>query len=107
MQRVQILLEDDIDGTPADETVCFGIDGKVYEIDLSTRHAGELRDDLARYVQAARTGLPSKGRTRLRNVRVTVDYAAVRAWGRSNGFNASDRGRPSQELINAYRAAGN
>lgn len=105
MQRVRILLEDDVDGTPADETVRFGIDGKTYEIDLTAAHAAELRDDLARFVKAARR--PSSGRRRPAAVSVGVDNAAVRAWGRSNGFKVSDRGRPSKELVDAYRAAGN
>ena len=34
-QRVQIKLIDDLDGADADETVSFGLDGVVYEIDLS------------------------------------------------------------------------
>ena len=39
MQRVDVRLEDDLTGGPADETVEFGIDGRAYEIDLSARHA--------------------------------------------------------------------
>ena len=41
---------DDLDGEAADETVEFGIDGKSYEIDLSTANAGKLRDVLAEFV---------------------------------------------------------
>ena len=32
-RRVHIVLEDDLDGGPADETVVFGLDGREYEID--------------------------------------------------------------------------
>ena len=35
-QKVQVLLVDDIDGGEADETVTFALDGKTYEIDLTT-----------------------------------------------------------------------
>lgn len=46
-QKIQILLLDDIDGSAADETVTFALDGVSYEIDLVSAHAAELRDSLA------------------------------------------------------------
>ena len=49
-QRVNIVLEDDIDGSAADETVTFALDGVTYEIDLTTANATALRDALAPYV---------------------------------------------------------
>ena len=42
-QKVQIVLIDDIDGGPADETVYFSLDGVSYEIDLSAPNAVRLR----------------------------------------------------------------
>src|SRR5262245_10209833 len=36
-------LIDDLDGGEAHETVTFGLDGHVYQIDLSTRNAKKLR----------------------------------------------------------------
>ena len=53
-QKIQILLIDDLDGSAADGTVRFGLDGTEYEIDLNARHDRELRDALTRYVNAAR-----------------------------------------------------
>ena len=47
-QRVHIVLEDDIDGGDATETVLFGVDGISYEIDLSDKNASKLRDSLAK-----------------------------------------------------------
>jgi len=47
-QKVQTLFIDDLDGSEADGTVRFGLDGTEYEIDLNARHARELRDALAR-----------------------------------------------------------
>ena len=43
-QKVRIILEDDLDGGPAEETVRFGLDGAHYEIDLSSANAARLRD---------------------------------------------------------------
>ena len=53
-QKVQTLFIDDLDGSEAEGTVRFGLDGAEYEIDLNAGHAKELRDALARYVDAAR-----------------------------------------------------
>ena len=41
-KRVQVVLEDDVDGSPADETVSFGLDGVSYEIDLSAANASRV-----------------------------------------------------------------
>ena len=53
-RRVHIVLEDDLDGGPADETVVFGLDGREYEIDLSAQRAESLRDALQTYISAGR-----------------------------------------------------
>jgi hypothetical protein len=53
-QKIQTLYVDDLDGSEAEGTVRFGLDGTEYEIDLNAGHAQELRDALARYVSAAR-----------------------------------------------------
>jgi hypothetical protein len=53
-QKIQVLLIDDLDGSQADGTDRFGLDGTGYEIDLNAGHARALRDALSRYVQAAR-----------------------------------------------------
>jgi len=51
-QKVQMV--DDIDATPADGTVRFGLDGVEYEIDLSAANNEQLRRELQRYIGAAR-----------------------------------------------------
>jgi nucleoid-associated protein Lsr2 len=53
-QKIQTLFIDDLDGSEADGTARFGLDGAEYEIDLNAEHAQALRNALARYVQAAR-----------------------------------------------------
>ena len=49
-QKVNIVLVDDIDGSDAEETVSFALDGRDYEIDLSKKNAARLREVLAPYV---------------------------------------------------------
>jgi hypothetical protein len=53
-QKIQTLFIDDLDGSAAEGTVRFGLDGTEYEIDLNDEHARELREALARYAGAAR-----------------------------------------------------
>jgi hypothetical protein len=53
-QKIQTLVIDDLDGSAAEGTVRFGLDGTEYEIDLNDEHARELREALARYVGAVR-----------------------------------------------------
>ena len=43
-QHIFVSLVDDIDGSEADETVQFALDGVTYEIDLSAENAEELRE---------------------------------------------------------------
>jgi hypothetical protein len=51
-QKVQTLFVDDLDGSEAEGTVRFGLDGTEYEIDLNAKHARQLRDTLPRYRHA-------------------------------------------------------
>src|ERR1700677_587070 len=60
-QKIQTLFIDDIDGSQAEGTVRFGLDGTEYEIDLNTKHAEALRQALSRYVEGPR---PSPGSRR-------------------------------------------
>jgi hypothetical protein len=49
-QKIHVELVDDIDGSPAAETVPFGLDGTQYEVDLSEHNATVLRETLAPYI---------------------------------------------------------
>ena len=52
-KQVITLLTDDLDGSKADRTVEFGIDGVNYTIDLSEKNAGKLRKALDGFIDAA------------------------------------------------------
>ncbi|SFO13391.1 Lsr2 protein [Geodermatophilus obscurus] len=115
-RKVQVILSDDLDeDVPADETVSFSLDGTNYEIDLSEKNAGELRDAFSRYVQAARKvsrggGGRASGGGRSRATggggRMDREQAgAIRDWARKNGHNVSDRGRIPASVVEAYEAA--
>lgn len=54
-QSTVIYLSDDLDGSDADETVKFSLDGKNYEIDLNKKNAAALRRAFKPYVDAGRS----------------------------------------------------
>lgn len=79
-ERIQVELVDDIDGSPAQQTVTFALDGVTYEIDLSEQHAQALRSVLSRYIDCARSPERPRGnrqqeleerRSRLANRKLT------------------------------------
>lgn len=119
-QKVHIELVDDIDGSTADETIRFGLDGSIYEIDLSTTNADSLRKGLDDYVKAARK---VSGKAAIK-VKATADKATdratgspigerrmraenrqVRDWARTNGVECPERGRIPNEVREAFEAA--
>ncbi|WP_016697164.1 histone-like nucleoid-structuring protein Lsr2 [Actinoalloteichus spitiensis] len=115
-QKVTVQLLDDIDGSVAEQTVKFGLDGVEFEIDLSNGNADKLRETLTPFVDnARRTGgrkrgsraaratgsqpAPSQASDRERN-------QAIREWAREQGLKVSDRGRIPAEVIEAYDKRG-
>ncbi len=110
MARTTIVqLTDDIDGSAAAETVRFAVDGRTYEIDLSTEHAESLRDSLAQFVAAARRAgrvdaSPRRGQGRQGRPQ-GGNSSAVRAWAKQNGVPVSPRGRVPQDVMAQYNSA--
>lgn len=96
------ILVDDLDGTEADVTIAFSIDGETYSLDLSTENADRFWKDLGPYVQAA----GSLRRKQLSVVQQELDglemRQAIRAWAREQGYEISDRGRIPEAVIEAY-----
>jgi hypothetical protein len=104
-QKITVVLEDDLDGGPASETVLFSLDGVAYEIDLNDGNAAGLRDAMAQYVGAGRrtggrsaSGRHHRGRSRGRSGRT----AEIRAWARDNGHKVNERGRVPADIVAAY-----
>lgn len=108
-RTVQVHLLDDLDGSPADETITFNLDGLSYDIDLSTAHAEQLRTGLARYIVAGRRiaraqtvrGVPGT-RTPARTDK--AQNQAVRVWAKAQKMELSDRGRIPRSILEKYNA---
>lgn len=106
MQRVEVHLEDDLTGGPADETVRFGLEGMHYELDLSTRHAVELRRQLARFVEHARLVRPQRSRARAARTTASRERSReIRAWAEQEGFSVAEHGRLPGNVIHEYDLA--
>ena len=106
-QSVQIILEDDLEGGPAEETVQFGLDGRQYEIDLSTANAEKLWEALRPYTAAGRRvqGNATRATGPRSSTGGNPETAKIRAWAKENGYEVSDRGRIHQSVKDAYYAA--
>jgi Lsr2 len=107
-QKIQTLFIDDLDGSAAEGTVRFGLDGTEYEIDLNEEHAAQLRDALASYVGAARR-TSAAARRPARNGRRApangLNATEVREWAKAQGIEVKDRGRVPAELVVKFKAA--
>ncbi|MFJ8663093.1 Lsr2 family protein [Streptomyces sp. NPDC093795] len=110
-QRVVVTLSDDMDGGEAAETVAFGLDGKMYEIDLNAANAKKLRKALAPYLAAGRK-LPAKtaaarsaSAETYTHTSLAPDPAAVRAWAQSHKMEVPARGRIPKRVYEAFREA--
>jgi len=107
-QKIQTLFIDDIDGSEAEGTIRFALDGAEYEIDLHAKHADALRKSLARYIDAARrsTGAARRPARSGRRASATgVNTTEVREWAKAQGIEVKDRGRVPAELVVRFRAA--
>ncbi|MBA0053087.1 Lsr2 family protein [Streptomyces sp. AJS327] len=107
-QKVQVLLLDDLDGGEADETVTFALDGKTYEIDLTTANADKLRGVLEPYVNGGRRTGGRSGRGKARAASPSAggqDTAKIRAWAKEQGYEVNDRGRVPANIREAYEKA--
>lgn len=97
-------LVDDLDGSAADETVTFSLDGRHYEIDLNTDNAQRLRESLAGFVQAARC---SAAPMPARRTTIRPQQRVIRDWANANGIEVNDRGRIPQDIVDQYMASQN
>jgi len=101
-------LVDDLDGGVAHETVRFGLDGRLYEIDLSSKNAKKLRSELASFIEhgsripgrapAARRGPSGRG-----SIAADRDQnRAIREWAQTKGYEVAPRGRIKQDIVVAF-----
>jgi len=109
----QVITEfiDDIDGSPAERTFTFAVDGATYEIDLSAENIAEFKSAIGGFIESARQ---VKGSSNGRRTRSTGTHGgrqsreqtqAVREWARQHGHNISNRGRIPTSVQQAFDQA--
>lgn len=112
MQKTTVILVDDLDGSPAHETVEFAVDGRHYEIDLSEDNAALLRSGLEQYIAKARRGGtrgPSADAKRTRRpapwrFQVSGEEAReIREWAAREGHRVAPRGRIADAVVESFR----
>jgi hypothetical protein len=101
-QKRVVVLEDDLDGSTASETMKFGLDGHEYEIDLNDEHITELREVLRRYVTAGRKVAGGRGKSSRKAG--GNDSRAIRTWAVSQGIAVNSRGRIQADVVEKYNA---
>lgn len=125
--KTYVELVDDLDGSEAEESVHFGIDGVTYEIDLSGANADKMREAFEEWIQHARRlsgrsqggrpstttrqgGLRPVTRTQLPDVRPGFslqERRSMQKFAKSNGLTPpADRGRIAAAVVTAWTEAG-
>jgi nucleoid-associated protein Lsr2 len=107
MQKLEVQLEDDLTGGPADETVMFGVDGREYQIDLNAKHAATFRKQLAAFVERARLVRRHRPRSAARSAASRGRSRLIRAWAEQQGFEVAEHGRLPVHVIQEYERAQN
>ncbi|GAB3475397.1 Lsr2 protein [Amycolatopsis cihanbeyliensis] len=105
--RTIVEFVDDLDGSVAEETISFSMDGNSYEIDLSGDNAQRFREMLTEFVTKARRTNTRKA-TKPQPGRGNADrdrLQRIRTWAREQGMTVSNKGRIPQHVIDAYDSA--
>ena len=106
-RKVLVELADDLDGTPATQTIRFGFQGVEYELDLNDENAAEMTHWLENYIShARRVGGHKRGGVGAATAGSGVDAKAIRQWANEQGLQISARGRIPSQLVQRYLASG-
>ena len=105
-QKIQTLFIDDLDGSDAEGTVRFGLDGTDYEIDLNAKNAATFSKQLAPYLEHARRAGRAHPRRSGRAAAGRQRSGDIRAWAKEHGLAVSERGRIPASVAEQYHAAG-
>ncbi|HEX8936177.1 MAG TPA: Lsr2 family protein [Pseudonocardiaceae bacterium] len=113
VQKIITEFIDDIDGSPAERTFTFAVDGTTYEIDLSAENIAGFKSVIGGFIESARKvkGSRSSNGRHIHNARVNgggqsrEQTRAVREWARKHGHNISNRGRIPSSIQQAFDQA--
>jgi hypothetical protein len=114
----EVVITDDLDGSPNAKTITYTFEGQEYEIDLSEENIEKLREALKPYLDKSRPVerepvlelVPTGSRSRRRSSGTRAssgrsDLAEIRTWAQGEGLPVAERGRIKQEIISKYDEA--
>lgn len=110
-KRIVESFVDDLDGSDAEGTTKFSLDGMSYEIDLSGSNRGKLEKALAPYITKARAVRADRGVRGRRAGSVSARAVSreksteIRQWAKAQGLPVSERGRIAATVMEQYEAA--
>lgn len=107
MATIQRKVDDLTPDAEATQTMVFSLGTEGYEIDLGDANVEKIKKALAPFIKAAR---PVPLRDLLKKVLNgnggEADPQVVRAWAQAKGIHVADKGRVSEDIVNAWKAAG-
>ena len=103
-KKTHIELVDDIDGSKADETIAFSIDGAHYEIDLSAENAEKIRAEIGEWAEKGTRVARKKARRASAPSSSSEKNARIRQWAKDRGMDVADRGALPKTIIDEYEA---
>jgi hypothetical protein len=105
-QKVTVVLEDDLTGGPAEQTIRFACEGTDYAIDLNGKNAAAFSRQLAPYLEHARRAGRAQSRRPGRTAANRQRSGDIRARANEHSLAVSDRGRIPASVVEQYNAAG-
>ncbi|TRY19431.1 Lsr2 family protein [Tessaracoccus rhinocerotis] len=105
MRKTQVILIDDLDGSSADRTIQFSLNGSAFEIDLSEANAQRLEKAMAPFIDKASKVTRGARKGQRPAVEGRSFSQAVRLWAKEQGITVPDRGRVPNGVIDQYNAA--
>ncbi|MEU7004646.1 Lsr2 family protein [Nonomuraea sp. NPDC046570] len=109
-KQIQEIFIDDIDGSAAEGTTTFALDGATFEIDLSGKNREKLEKALAPFItkaRAVRAERPGRGRrgAGVSRAMSREKSTEIRQWAKAHGLPVSERGRIAATVVEKYEAA--
>lgn len=99
----KVVLVDDLDGTPASETVVITYKGSEYTLDLSKENAERLDGTLEPFLSKATRNTKKRSRA---NSSDKAKNDRIRDWARENGHDIPMRGRIPEQIRSSYENRG-
>lgn len=105
-RELRAALVDDVDGSPATQTIEFTVAGRSWALDLNDAHAREFMTDVMRWTRHARRTDIALGDNRVAARRDPAQTRAIRAWATANGLECPPRGKIPKDVEQAFHDNG-